>query len=36
MCLVIKAILAELKNGKMNGTETGLGDVWGLDNSLLD
>ena len=35
VCLVLRAVSAQAENGKTKGTETGLGDAGGLDNSLL-
>ena len=35
VCLVLRVVSAQAENGKTKGTETGLGDVWGLDNALL-
>ena len=35
MCLVLRAVSAQAKNGKTKGTENGSRDVWGLDNVLF-
>ena len=35
VCLVLRSISAQAKNGKTKGTDTGSGDAWGLDNALL-
>ena len=35
VCLMLRAISAQAKNGKTKETETGSGDAWGLDYALL-
>ena len=35
VCFVLRAISAQVENGKTKGSETGSRDVWGLDNALL-